>query len=239
MRLLACYDYIICFVLTLIFIAKYDKLNSFNKIVFKGFFLVLSIDMMLTTFNYIFSIDFSYIYIFETFFIYWCLFCKIISWNIKSETTINKENIYLILYKPQTISQYLRNIKNIDVCSTGILCWQSKENSYYSYQMRYGFNTLQKIKYSERLFNDLFKKYIVVKTDILVEDLNNKFSDWECVLQKQKARQWRTLYRRRNCLRSFRFIFNEKYSKQFIYRDLFLPLSPEINLIKWRVMGII
>jgi hypothetical protein len=203
----------------------------------KGLWLVLAFDCFFTIQNYLFSIEmFTWIGLIEIILISYYLLCKLSSYNIKSDVELDKRYIYFMMYKPKTLMQWLRNINNINVCSTGLMAYGDKWNSY---QMRYGFKTMQKLPRYNRAMNALFRDYYIVKTDILIENLNKKFPNWEEVLQQQKARQWRTLFRRTNCFRSFRFIFNKKYSKKFIYHDVYLPMSAEINCIIWKLKGII
>jgi hypothetical protein len=140
------------------------------------------------------------------------------------------------MYKPKSLMQWLRNINNINICSTGLMAYSDK---WYSYQMRYGFKTMQKLPRYDRTLNSLFNDYYLVKTDILKKDLDLNFTNWELILHEQKARQWRTIFRRTNCFRSFRFIFNKKYSKKFIYYDFYLPCSAELNCIIWKLKGLI
>jgi hypothetical protein len=203
----------------------------------KGLGLVLAFDMIFTIQNYLFNIDiFSWIGLIETVLISYYLFCKLISYNIKFDTELDKKYIYFMMYKPKSLMQWLRNINNINVCSTGLMAYSDK---WYSYQMRYGFKTMQKLPRYDRTINSLFNDYYLVKTDILKKELDLQFADWEEVLQSQKARQWRTLWRRTNCFRSLRFIFNKKYSKKFIIHDLLLPMNAEINLVIWKLKGVI
>jgi hypothetical protein len=203
----------------------------------KGLWLVLAFDCFFTIQNYLFSIEmFTWIGLIEIILISYYLLCKLSSYNIKSDVELDKRYIYFMMYKPKTLMQWLRNINNINVCSTGLMAYGDKWNSY---QMRYGFKTMQKLPRYNRAMNALFRDYYIVKTDILIENLNKKFPNWEEVLQQQKARQWRTLFRRTNCFRSFRFIFNKKYSKKFIYHDFYLPMSAEINCLIWKLKGII
>jgi hypothetical protein len=212
-------------------------LKSNIKNYIKGIWLVLAFDCFFTIQNYLFSIEmFTWIGLIEIILISYYLLCKLSSYNIKSDVELDKRYIYFMMYKPKTLMQWLRNINNINVCSTGLMAYGDKWNSY---QMRYGFKTMQKLPRYNRAMNALFRDYYIVKTDILIENLNKKFPNWEEVLQQQKARQWRTLFRRTNCFRSFRFIFNKKYSKKFIYHDVYLPMSAEINCIIWKLKGII
>lgn len=203
----------------------------------KGLWLVLAFDCFFTIQNYLFSIEmFTWIGLIEIILISYYLLCKLSSYNIKSDVELDKRYIYFMMYKPKTLMQWLRNINNINVCSTGIMAYSDK---WFSYQMRYGFKTMQKLPRYERTINSLFNDYYLVRTDILKKDLDLKLSNWEEILQQQKARQWRTLFRRTNCFRSFRFIFNKKYSKKFIYHDFYLPMSAEINCLIWKIKGII
>lgn len=203
----------------------------------KGLWLVLAFDCFFTIQNYLFNIEvFTLIGFIELILISYYLLCKLSSYNIKSDVKLDKRYIYFMMYKPKTLMQWLRNINNINVCSTGIMAYSDK---WYSYQMRYGFKTMQKLPRYERTINSLFNDYYLVRTDILKKDLDSKFSNWEEVLKQQKARQLRTLFRRTNCFRSFRFIFNKKYSKKFIYHDFYLPMSAEINCLIWKLKGII
>jgi hypothetical protein len=212
-------------------------LKSNIKNYIKGIWLVLAFDCFFTVQNYLFNIEmFTWKGLIEIILISYYLLCKLSSYNIKSDVELDKRYIYFMMYKPKTLMQWLRNINNINVCSTGLMAYGDKWNSY---QMRYGFKTMQKLPRYNRAMNALFRDYYIVKTDILIENLNKKFPNWEEVLQQQKARQWRTLFRRTNCFRSFRFIFNKKYSKKFIYHDVYLPMSAEINCIIWKLKGII
>lgn len=212
-------------------------LKSNIKNYIKGLWLVLAFDCFFTIQNYLFNIEmFTWKGLIEIILISYYLFCKSISYNIKGDTELDKRYIYFMMYKPKSLLQWLRNINNINVCSTGLMAYGDKWNSY---QMRYGFKTMQKLPRYERTIPSLFNDYYLIKTDILIEDLNKKFPNWQEVLLEQKARQWRTLFRRTNCFRSFRFIFNKKYSKKFIYHDFYLPMSAEINCIIWKLKGII
>jgi hypothetical protein len=212
------------------------KSNIQNYI--KGLFLVLAFDCFFTIQNYLFNIEiFTWIGIIETILISYYIFCKCISYNIKSSLELDKRYIYFMMYKPKSLMQWLRNIHTINVCSSGIMAHDGK--NWYSYQMRYGYTTMQKLKRYERTLHTMFNDYYLVKTDILKKDLDFKFPNWELVLQSQKARQWRTIYRRTNCFRSFRFIFNKKYSNKFIYHDWYLPWSAELNWVIWKIKGII
>jgi hypothetical protein len=240
-NLLANYDYIGAVILLLYMILK----TNANQYI-KGLSLVLAFDMFFTMVNYIFKINLvsevkffvidNLVIILEWITILYYLVCKSISYNIKSDKELDKRYIYFMMYKPKSLMQWLRNINNINICSTGLMAYNDK---WFSYQMRYGFKTMQKLPRYERTINSLFNDYYLVKTDILKKDLDLQFPNWEEVLQSQKARQWRTLWKRTNCFRSFRFIFNKKYSNKFIYHDFYLPMSAELNCIIWKLKGII
>jgi hypothetical protein len=214
------------------------KSNINNYI--KGLWLVLSFDCFFTIQNYFFDIEmFTWIGFFEIILISYYLFCKIISFNIKTINSceeLDKEYLYYLGRRPQKLMEWLRNIHTVNICSSGIMAYS---NMWDSFQMRKKFDTLQKIPRYTKGMSQLFKDYYIIKTDIKKVDLDLKFPNWEEVLLQQKARNWNTLFRRTNCFKSLRPILNKKYSKKFIFRFWFLPWSSELNWVIWKIKGII
>lgn len=235
LRIIDSYDYI-----GGIFVILYFVVVKEPKDYVKGIALVFCADYFMTFQNYLFDIDLNnFIGLLEWTLIFYYLFCKTISYNIKTINSfeeLDPDYLYLLLRKPQKLQEWLRNIHTIDVCSSGLMAYIEMWNSF---QMRKKFSTLQRIPRYTKGMNQLFKDYYIIKTDILKKDLDLKFPNWKEVLQQQKARNWNTLFRRTNCFKSLRPIFNKKYSKKFIFRFWLLPWSSELNWVIWKLKGVI
>jgi len=179
----------------------------------KGIVFFFIINSLFTICNYIFNIELSLYYIIQSIVLIYILLCKLYS-NIEDDK-LNKSNVFLIFYKPAKAKQFLLSIIGLSYSSSGLLIWNKKDKCFYIYQMRYEFNTLQKIKLKDI---DYLKKYLIIKTDIKIKDLSVNF---ENELLKQKARQSRTAYLRFNCLRSLRSVLD--LSRNFRYNGEILP----------------
>lgn len=184
-----------------------------KRFLLKNLALFFIIDIIISFLNLQFDIKITNkIYIYELILTLYCFFCKIIS-NRKNDT-IDERNVYLIFYKSKTLKQCLLSLFGLSYCSAGLIIKN------HIYQMRYGFDTLQKLPLRK---DKIKEKYLIVKTDIKYKDLKG---NWEEQLLQQKARQIGTLFFRFNCLKSLQSVIN--LSKNYNY---ICGIFPSIYLI--------
>lgn len=191
-------------------IITYINCNQ-DKFILKGISLFFIIDYIVGIINIYFNVNyFTLFFILQSIGLSYVLFCKIFS-NIHTDK-INKNYVNLIFYKPKTLRQQLFSLFGLSYYSCGIIIKD------YLYQMRFENSLMQKREYTKEY---IYSKYLVIKTDIKVNDLNKKYPNWEEELLKQKARQAKTLYLRFNCLRSLKEIL--KLSNKYKYNGTILP----------------
>ena len=108
-------------------------------------------------------------------------------YNVDSDE-ISKNTVCLVFYKPKTFKQYITSTLGLPFSSVGAII---KSNIYI---MEYGKSTIQEKKYDE---DKIKERYLVIDTKVNVKDVQNIIP----FLLKQRARQFKTLYLRYNCLR--------------------------------------
>lgn len=133
---------------------------------------------------------------------------------------LHKENVYIVFYKPRrNIFKFIKNLFNGCLFSSGLIIGDKL------YQMRKENNTLQERNYTIKYIYD---KYLVINTGFKTCDLKK---NWRKKLLQQKARQLKTLYLRKNCLRSLRFVLNQ--INNFKYNGEVLPIIYLYKLLKF------
>lgn len=197
-----------------------------DNFILKSFSFFIIINIIFTLLNYYFNVENSYYFLIQSIFLYYFLFCKLYS-NIET-TKLNTGYVSIIFYKPKTLKQYLLSSFGLSYSSAGLVSYNKKDKTYYIYQMRYEHNNLQKLELKNK---DYLNKYIIINTDIKISTLNNNF---ETILLNQKARQFKTLYLRFNCLRSLESVL--KLSNKFKYQG---EIFPCIYLLKLKLKKIL
>ena len=193
-----------------------------RTIYFKGFVYLFAVDSFFTILFYLFNIKFfSFTSIIINTFLFYCLFCKIIS-NIKSDK-INKNHVCIIFYQNLTkFKQYVVSSPGINVASAGLLIGNK------IYRIVKDKKYLFKENYTK---NYIYSNYLVIDTGFSISSLKG---DWESEILKQKARQPGTFWLRLNCLRSLKPVLNQ--IDNFKYQGEVLP---SIYLLKLKIKGII
>lgn len=132
---------------------------------------------------------------------------------------LNKNNVCLVFYKPKrNFYKFIKNLCNGCLFSSGLVIGNKL------YQMRKENKTLQERDYTEEYISN---KYLIIDTKFNISSLCGDYRD---NLLKQKARQLKTLFIRKNCLRSLRFVLNQ--IKGFEYKGEILPILYLIKLKK-------
>jgi len=117
--------------------------------------------------------------------------------TLKSDK-LNKENVCLVFYMPKyNPVSFIKNLFNGCLLSSGLIIGDKL------YQMRKECTSLQERDYTKKYIKE---KYLVIDTKFKVADLKG---NWRENLLSQKARQFKTLFIRKNCLRSLRFVLNQ------------------------------
>lgn len=132
---------------------------------------------------------------------------------------LNKNNVCLVFYRPKrNFYKFIKNLCNGCLFSSGLVIGNKL------YQMRKENKTLQERDYTEEYIKD---KYLIIDTKF---NINFLCGDYRDNLLKQKARQLKTLFIRKNCLRSLRFVLNQ--IKGFEYKGEILPILYLLKLKK-------
>lgn len=129
---------------------------------------------------------------------------------IKSDN-LNKDNVCLVFYRPKhNLYKFVKNLFNGCLFSSGLIIGDKL------YQMRKEAKTLQRRDYTKEYITN---KYLIIDTNFKIKNLQN---NWEQSILSQKARQLKTLFLRKNCLRSLKTVLNQ--IKNFEYKGELLPI---------------
>ena len=132
---------------------------------------------------------------------------------------LNKNNVCLVFYRPKrNFYKFIKNLCNGCLFSSGLVIDDKL------YQMRKENTTLQERDYTEEYISN---KYLIIDTKFSVKSLYGDYKDY---LLKQKARQLKTFFVRKNCLRSLRFVLQQ--IKGFEYKGEILPILYLLRLLK-------
>ena len=129
---------------------------------------------------------------------------------IKSDN-LNTENVCLVFYRPtKDFLKFVKNLFNGCLFSSGLVIGDKL------YQMRKEAKTLQKRDYTKEYITN---KYLIIDTNFKAKNLQN---NWEQSILSQKTRQLKTLFFKKNCLRSLKTVLNQ--IKNFEYKGELLPI---------------
>lgn len=225
---------IVFYLLFLIFLLY---INTFKNIpqeqyVKKGIYFVIMLDVLFSILNIFYYKCYIHTakYIAQCLIIGYFLACKLYS-GVKSNNLCHT-HVMLIFYKPKKLKQMLLSVFGLSFGSAGAVIYNKDEDEYYIYQMRYENKTLQKIKLDRKKIESFRQKYLIIKSDVRVDNLK---AGWEERLLKEKARQLRTLYFRFNCLWSLKKEILD-LSDKFKFR---YEIFPSIYLLRLKLRGII
>ena len=183
--------------------------------------------------NIFFNIYMNSIIFFIEFILFILSICFKCLGHIKSDI-LDKKNVFLIFYKSKKNKQNLSTLFTPPYCSTGLVIYGNKIKNYAIYQMRKEKDTLQKILFNENTPKYLSDNYIVVRTDLTIKELNEKYPNWEEELLLEKAKDKDSLDFRRRCLKSLRKVLS--FTKKFKYSG---EIYPSLYIIKLIITGAI
>lgn len=152
---------------------------------------------------------------------------------IKS-SNLDKKNVFLIFYISKTTDQNITTLFTPPFCSSGLVIYDDKIKNHAIYQMRWEHGTLQKRPFNKDTKKYLHKNYIIVKTDLTIKELNEKYPNWEKELLLEKAEDKDTFSFRKRCLKSLRKVLS--FTKKFKYSG---EIYPSLYITKLIITGAI